>query len=76
MRSLSPISRITRAGTPAATTPGGKSRVTTAPAPTTVSSPIVTPGQTTTPPPSHTLSPRAIGSPDSHPVRRGSASIG
>ena len=39
-----PISRITRAGTPPASTPAGRSRVTTAPAPTTVSSPIVTPG--------------------------------
>ena len=56
MRSLSPISRCTRAGTPCATTPAGTSRVTTEPAPTTESSPIVTPGPTMTPPPSQTLS--------------------
>ena len=43
-RSRSPISRATRAGFPYATTPAGRSRVTTAPAPTTVSSPIVHPG--------------------------------
>src|SRR5215218_242862 len=39
MRSRSPISRTTRAGTPATTTPEGRSRVTTAPAPTTVCPP-------------------------------------
>ena len=46
MRSSSPISRRMRAGTPAATTPAGRSFVTTAPAPTTVSCPMLTPGQT------------------------------
>jgi transposase InsO family protein len=75
-RSRSPISRTTLAGTPAATTPRGRSRVTTAPAPTTVPCPIVTPGQTMTPPPSHTLSARVIGRPYSQPTRRGSGSIG
>ncbi len=50
--------------------------MTTAPAPTTVSSPIVTPGQTIAPPPSQTLSPIVIGSADSQPCRRGSGSIG
>src|SRR5581483_5185184 len=75
-RSRSPISRMTRAGTPPATTPAGRSRATTPPAPTTVSSPIVTPGQTITPPPSQTLSPRTIGAPDSQPARRGNGSTG
>ena len=50
--------------------------MTTAPAPTTVSSPIVTPGQTMTPPPSQTLSPIVIGFAYSQPRRRGSGSIG
>jgi hypothetical protein len=50
--------------------------VTTAPAPTTLSRPIVTPGQTMTPPPSHTLSATAIGAPDSQPARRGPGSMG
>src|SRR5262249_44480241 len=70
------ISRCTTAGTPKATTPAGKLRVTTAPAPATVSSPIVTPGQTMTPPPSQTLSPSVIGRPYSHPSRLGSGSTG
>ena len=52
---------MTRAGLPTATTFAGRSRTTTAPAPTTVFSPIVTPGQTMTPPPSQTLSPIVIG---------------
>src|SRR3954454_17851746 len=67
MRSCSPISRTTRAGTPIATTPAGRSRVTTAPAPTTVSLPIVTPGQTMTPPASQTLSAMVIGCRAIHP---------
>ena len=50
--------------------------MTTAPAPTTVSFPIVTPGQTTTALPSHTLSPIVTGSADSQPSRRGSGSTG
>ena len=50
--------------------------MTTAPAPTTVWSPIVTPGQTITPELSQTLSPRTIGFADSQPIRRGSGSIG
>jgi hypothetical protein len=41
-----------------------------------VSSPIVTPGHTIAPPPSHTLSPIAIGSAASQPARRASGSIG
>ena len=43
--------------------------MTTAPAPTTVLSPIVTPGQTITPPPSQTLSPIVIGFAYSQPMR-------
>jgi hypothetical protein len=39
-------------------------------------SPIVTPGQTMTPPPSQTLSPSVIGLPVSQPCRRGSGSTG
>ena len=52
------------------------SRVTTAPAPMTQSSPIVTPGQTMTPPPSHTLSPMTMGSALSSPALRGVGSRG
>ncbi len=70
------IRRTIRAGLPTATTPGGRSPVTTAPAPTTVSAPMVTPGSTMTPPPSHVVSPMAIGSAASHPARRRSGSIG
>ena len=50
--------------------------MTTAPAPTTVSSPIVTPGQTITPELSQTLSPTVIGFAVSHPIRRTCGSIG
>ena len=50
--------------------------MTTAPAPTTVCSPMVTPGQTMTPPPSHTLSAIVIGAPYSQPSRRGIGSMG
>src|SRR6478735_8606605 len=70
------FSRITRAGLPTATTFAGRSRVTTAPAPTTVFSPMLTPGHTTTPPPSHTLSPIVIGAAPSHFSRRGPGSTG
>lgn len=70
------IRRITRAGLPTATTPAGRSRTTTAPAPTTVSSPMVTPGHTITPPPSHTLSPIVIGAAASSLSRRGCGSTG
>src|SRR4029450_9015407 len=52
--------RITRAGLPTAITFAGRSLTTTAPAPTTVFSPMLTPGQTITPPPSQTLSPPLI----------------
>src|SRR5439155_5030930 len=51
--------RSTRAGTPAATAPSGRSSVTTAPAPTTTSLPMRTPSRTFAPAPSHTLRPRA-----------------
>src|SRR5690606_1181054 len=57
---------IARAGLPTATTPGGRLRVTTEPAPTTVSSPIVTPASTIAPPPSQTLSWIVMGSAASH----------
>ncbi len=40
----------------------GRSLVTTAPAPTTVLSPMLTPGQTITPPPSQTVDPMVMGS--------------
>src|SRR6185503_19705327 len=52
--------RTTRAGTPTATAPSGRSPVTTAFAPTTTSLPIVTPSRTFAPVPSHTLRPRVI----------------
>ena len=68
--------RSTRHGLPAATTFAGRLRVTTDPAPTTVFSPIDTPGQTIAPPPSHTPSPIAIARADSQPARRVAASIG
>ena len=50
--------------------------VTTAPAPMTLSSPMLTPGQTMTPPPSQTLSPMVIGDPASILSRRGCGSSG
>lgn len=62
--------RTTRAGVPRARTPDGMSRLTTAPAPMTLSAPMVTPGRTMTPPPSHTLSPMVMGSAPSHLSRR------
>src|SRR5215212_11213602 len=55
------IARTTRAGFPTAITSAGMCRVTIEPAPITLLSPMVTPGQTMTPPPSHTLSPMAMG---------------
>ena len=70
------IALITRAGLPTATTLAGRSLLTTEPAPTTVLSPMVTPGQTMTPPPSHTLSPIVIGLAASQLARRGSGSTG
>src|SRR5690606_19250492 len=68
--------RNNRAGFPATNTPDGTSRVTTDPAATTLSRPIVTPGITITPPPIHTLSSIIMGRPPSHPALRGSASKG
>src|SRR5699024_6617236 len=70
------ICRMTLAGFPTATTFAGRSRVTTAPAPTTVFCPILTPGQTITPPPSHTLSPMVMGWAASHLSRRCCGSMG
>src|SRR5258706_9412633 len=68
--------RITRAGLPTAITLAGKSLVTTAPAPTTVFSPMLIPGRMIAPPPSQTLSPIVIGLADSHFARRAAASPG
>src|SRR5690606_2440371 len=68
------ISLTTLAGLPTATTLAGRSLATTAPAPTTVFSPMVTPGHTMTPPPSQTLSPMVMGSAASHLARRVSGS--
>jgi len=53
-------------------TPAGTSLVTTAPAPITALSPMVTPGRTIAPPPSQTLSPIVIGDAASSLRRRGS----
>src|SRR5580658_2843892 len=52
---------MTLAGTPAQIDMGGRSVVTTAPAPTTAPSPIDTPAVTTVLAPSHTSSPIRIG---------------
>ena len=67
---------MTRAGLPTAMELAGMSRVTTAPAPMIEFSPMVTPGHTTTEPPSHTLSSMVIGAEDSHFARRGPGSVG
>ena len=48
----------------------------TAPAAATAPSPMVTPGQTMTPPPSHTWSPMVMGRPYSGPAERMAASSG
>jgi hypothetical protein len=68
--------RTTRQGFPAARTFGGMSRVTTLPAPIVELSRMVTPGQTMTPPPIHTLSPIVTGFAGSGPRMRCSASSG
>ena len=47
----------TLAGLPTTVVAGGTSRVTTLPAPTMASSPMLTPGRTTAPPPIHTANP-------------------
>ncbi len=65
-----------RHGLPAATTPAGTSRMTTLPAPTIESRPIVTPGQTMTPAPSQAFSSIATGRPSSIPAARSSGSRG
>ncbi len=67
------MQRITVAGLPATTAPAATSLVTTLPAPITVRSPIVTPGQMIDPPPIQTSSPIVTGLPNSC-VRRRSAS--
>jgi hypothetical protein len=48
----------TLAGLPTTVVPGGTSRVTTLPAPTMASSPMLTPGRTTALPPIHTANPQ------------------
>ena len=53
--------RTSRAGAPTTTVRGRTSRVTIDPAPTTASSPIVTPGSTVTRAPSQTLRPMTTG---------------
>ena len=55
------ILRMTLHGLPAATVLAGMSLTTTLPAPMTQLSPMVTPGQTTTPVPNHTLLPTEMG---------------
>lgn len=59
--SASVISRITRAGVPAAKVCGGISLMTTLPAPMTAPSPIVTPPQTVTDDASQTSLPIVMG---------------
>ena len=67
-RQLSAVmGRSTRQGLPTATTPAGMSLVTTDPAPMTLLSPMVTPGQMTTLPPIQTLLPMRTGLPNSTP---------
>src|SRR5690606_11044916 len=70
------IGRITRHGFPAASTPGGTSFVTTAPAPMTAPSPMRTPGRMMAPPPAQTSLPMYTGLADSRPARRAAASSG
>src|SRR6266481_3564033 len=53
----------TLAGLPTTVVPGGTSRVTTLPAPTMASSPMLTPGRTIAPPPIQTLLPIRTGTP-------------
>ena len=67
---------MTRQGLPAAMTLAGMSRVTTLPAPMVELAPTVTPGQTMTPPPSQTLSPRVMGAASSGQARRAAGSVG
>ena len=55
------MGRMTRQGTPSATTFSGISFVTTLPAPMTLPFPIVTPGSTMTPAPSQQPSPMQMG---------------
>jgi hypothetical protein len=56
------MGRMTRHGTPAATTLAGISRVTTLPAAMIEFSPMLTPGTIVTEPPIQTRSPMVIGS--------------
>src|ERR1700676_3019834 len=54
-------SRTTRHALPAANPPSGMSRVTTLPGPITLREPILTPGQSTAAPPTHTSAPISMG---------------
>ena len=64
------IDRITLHGFPAANTLSGISRVTTLPAPMIDRLPMVTPGQITAEPPTHTSSPITMGLANSSPDAR------
>ena len=70
------ISRITRHGVPRQRWPAGRSFVTTLPAPTTASAPMLTPGHTITPVASHAPSPIVTGRAVSVPRRRSAESSG
>src|SRR3954452_20843162 len=61
VKAWKPVSRTSRAGTPATIVLGATSRVPTAPAATIAPSPIVTPGTTVAEAPSHTLRPITMG---------------
>lgn len=65
-----------RAGFPATVAPAGTSLVTTAPAPISASSPTVTPGMMSAPPPIHTFLPILMGRPNSKPWARSAGSRG
>jgi hypothetical protein len=65
-----------RPGFPATVAPAGTSRVTTLPAPTTASSPIVTLGRMIAPPPIQALGRMRTGRPNSSPLRRSAGSRG
>jgi len=58
-----PLRLKTLAGLPTAVAPGGTSRVTTLPAPTIASSPMLTPGKTIAPPPIQTFRAIRTGAP-------------
>ena len=69
-RSSGVILRMTRQGTPAATTFAGMGRFTTLPAPITELSPMAAPASTVVPAPTHTLFPTEMGLATSIPALR------